>query len=148
MIQINTLHFRINLSGYRFFSFSSKYSNTVTIFFSFQDFAKILLWGPVCLVHSTKYYSKSIILIHHENCVKYYSINLPLWIFLKSLTFWYRSFWNNHNQVKLKNHLRVFSINPIKSIKNPFGYNSPASKLYHRKNFMLSAVCCAGTILL
>ena len=34
----------------------------------------------------------------------------------------------------MKNHLRVFSINPIKSIKNLFGYNSPASKLYHRKN--------------
>ena len=34
----------------------------------------------------------------------------------------------------MKNHLRVFSINPSKSIKNPFGYNSPASKLYHRKN--------------
>ena len=28
----------------------------------------------------------------------------------------------------------MFSINPSKSIKNPFGYNSPASKLYHRKN--------------
>ena len=34
----------------------------------------------------------------------------------------------------MKNHLRVFSINPSKSIKNPLGYNSPASKLYHRKN--------------
>ena len=37
----------------------------------------------------------------------------------------------------VEDHLRSVSINSSKSIKNPLGYNSPASQLYHRKNFIL-----------
>ena len=36
----------------------------------------------------------------------------------------------------VEDHLRSVSINSSKSIKNPLGYNSPASQLYHRKKFI------------
>ena len=37
---------------------------------------------------------------------------------------------------KVEDHLRVFHSTLVK-YKNPLGYNSPASQLYHRKNFIL-----------
>ena len=52
----------------------------------------------------------------------------------KSLTNWYRSFMIIVNNVE--DHLRSVSINSSKSIKNPLGYNLPASKLYHRIKFI------------
>ena len=36
----------------------------------------------------------------------------------------------------VEDHLRSVSINSSKSIKNPLGYNLPASKLYHRIKFI------------